>query len=253
METNNRINENRVENKIIKALQDKLKITERAVNLKIESIRKERGYDITRRDTALLLSSLNNVDISKFVDAEKLKEIRNLKDKEYKIETKGTKMIEKDRVLKIKDIEIKSREPFITKKIISDAKEMSGYYSLLYILENALRTLIRFVYKDEPDYFNKKIPRTLKESILEIKNKEKYYQEKREDELEYAHLDFLKQIIVSDWDNFSKVMAEKDKTKFIHEVEKFMPERHCIAHTTRLKGIDESRTKYKIEEILKMI
>jgi len=151
------INENRVETEIIKALQNKLKISKRAVDIRIENLRKERGYDITRRDTALLLASLNFIDISKFVDSTKLKEIRSLKDKDYKIEVKRGKTIEKDRVLKIKDIVIKSRDPFLPKKLISDAREMSNYYSLLYILENVLRNLIRYVYRDEPDYFNKKI------------------------------------------------------------------------------------------------
>ncbi|MFH1326657.1 MAG: Swt1 family HEPN domain-containing protein [archaeon] len=246
-------NENRVETEIIKSLQTKLKISKRAVDLKIEKLRKDRGYDITRRDTALLLASLNFIDISKFADSDKLKEIRNLKDKNYKVEVKKGKTIEKDRILKIKDVIIKSRDPFIPKKLISDAREMCHYYSLLYVLENVLRNLIRHVYKDEPEYFNKKIPDKVRKDILSIKAKEKYYQEERDDELEYAHLDFLKQIITSDWTNFSQIIKENDKNKFIHEIEKFMPERHSIAHTTRLKGIDESRTKYKVEEILKMI
>lgn len=246
-------NENRVEGKIIKALQDKLKIKKRATDIKIEGIRKKRGYDITRRDAALLLASVNGIDISKFVGSEKLKEIRNLKDNDYKIEVKKGETIEKDRILKIKDIEIKSKDPFIPKKLISDAREMSKYYSLLYVLENALRNLIREVYKDDTNYFNKRVPEKLKEAILAIKSREKYYQEERDDELEYAHLDFLKQIITSNWADFSKVIKEGDKNKFIHEIEKFVPERHSIAHTTRLKGIDESRVKYKVEEILKML
>lgn len=42
----------------------------------------------TEKDAGLLLASLNGIDISKFVSSEKLKEIRNLKDNDYKIKTK---------------------------------------------------------------------------------------------------------------------------------------------------------------------
>lgn len=245
------ISENRIEKELSKILREKLKISKRAVDIKIENIKKQRGHDITRRDAALLLASFNGIDISKFSSPEKLREIRELKNKEYKIETKKTKTIEKDRILKIGDVSISSKEPFLPKKTISDAKEMSKYYSLLYLLENSLRDLIREVY-NEIDYFNKKIPPTIRKEIEKIEEKKKYFQEKRKDKLEYAHLDFLKQIIVKNWGDFSKVIKEKDKGKFVHEIEKFMPERHAIAHTTRLKGLDEKRAKYKVEEILKM-
>ncbi len=245
------VSENRIEKDLSEILGRKLNITKRAVDIRISNIKRLRGHDITRKDAALLLASVNGIDISKFTSPEKLREIRNLKDKEYKIETKKTKVIEKDRILKIGDVSISSKEPFLPKETISNAKEMSKYYSLLYILENSLRDLIRNTYQGI-DYFNKKIYPAIKTEIEKIEKKEKYFQEKRKDKLEYAHLDFLKQIIAKNWADFSKVIKEKDKGKFIHEIEKFMPERHAIAHTTRLKGLDEKRARYRVEEILKM-
>lgn len=245
------VNENRVERLLIGRIRKELDITKRAVDYKIQKIRKDRGFDITRRDAALLLASVNEIDISKFADPKKLQEIRNLKNNEYKIESKKTKIIEKDRILKFKDITIKSKEPFVPKGLISEAREMSIYYSLLYILENSLRNLIREVYKNDKDFLKKKSP-NIKKKIDNIKSKEKYFQEKRKDDLEYAHLDWLKQIIVQNWKDFSNLIKEKSKSKFIHEIEKFLPERHCIAHTTKLRGLDADRAKYKVDEILKM-
>lgn len=89
------ISENRIEKELSKVLREKLNITKRAVDIKINNLKKKRGHDITRRDAALLLASTNEIDISKFASSEKLKEIRELKNKEYKIETKKQIIIKK--------------------------------------------------------------------------------------------------------------------------------------------------------------
>lgn len=82
------VSKNRIEKALSEILKKELGITKRAVDLKINNLKKKRGHDITRRDAALLLASTNGIDISKFASSEKLKEIRELKDKDYKIETK---------------------------------------------------------------------------------------------------------------------------------------------------------------------
>jgi len=249
--TNHKSN-NRVEKELLKLLIQRLALTEDGVNKKIGTIRKKRGYDVSRSDAALLLASFNNIDISKYVDTEKLKEIRNLKDKEYPITMIKTKIKEKNRIIKLKNITIVSRDPYLTKTIISESKSMSEYYSMLYILENALRNVIRGVYKNEIDYWKQKVPGDIKTRVEEIISKEKYFEEGRMDKLEYSHLDFLKQIIVCNWKDFSSHIKEIDKSKFIYEIEKFLPCRHAVAHTTFLKGLDAQRCQYRVEEILMM-
>lgn len=82
------ISENRIEKELSKILREKLNISKRAVDLRIGKIKELRGHDITRKDAALLLASVNGIDISEFASSEKLREIRNLKDEEYKIEVK---------------------------------------------------------------------------------------------------------------------------------------------------------------------
>ena len=228
-------------------------MTESGVNKKINSLRKKRGFDLTREDAVLLLASLCDIDISKFTDEAKLKEIRELKTKEYKYDKISTKKIETTRMIKLKDINVLSKDPLTPKKLISDAKEMSEYYTLLYILENTLRNLIRHVFKSEANYWKLKVNPTIQDDVKRIIEKEKYFEEGRQDELEYAHLDFLKQIIVKNWSEFSAEINENDKTKFINEIEKFLPCRNAIAHTTYVKGLDSKRCQYKYEEIMKMI
>lgn len=249
--TNHKSN-NRINKDLLKSLIQKLELTEDGINKKIHALRQRRGNDIFRSDAALLLASFNNIDITKFADGEKLKEIRNLKDKEYPVTTTKTKVKEKDRIIKLKDITITSREPYLTKKIISESKKMSEYYSMLYILENTLRNLIREVYKNQADYWKQKVPGEVKTRVAEIISKEKYYEEGRVDELEYSHLDFLKQIVVHNWKDFSDFIKEPEKSKFINEIEKFMSCRHAVAHTTFLKGLDAQRCQYKVEEMLRM-
>ncbi|MDP2673009.1 MAG: Swt1 family HEPN domain-containing protein [Nanoarchaeota archaeon] len=244
---------NRISKTLLNLLKTKLSLTEDGVNKKLKSFRKKRGFDVTREDAALLLASLNDIDITKFADATKLKEIRELKNKEYKVDKTKTKKVEVSRTLKLKDISIISKEPFTPKKLLSDAKEMSEYYTLLYALENTLRNLIRYVFKNEPNYWKSKVNEKIREDVKFIMSKEKYFEEGRADELEYTHLDYLKQIITSNWAVFSQELNERDKTNFMREVEKFTPSRHAIAHTTKLKGLDADRCRYRFEEIMKMI
>ena len=244
---------NRISKDLLNSLKSKLSLTEDGINKKLKSLRKGRGFDLTREDAALLLGSLNDIDITKFASETKLKEIRELKNKEYKFDKTKVKNVEKDRIIKLKDIRVNSKEPFTPKKIISNAKEMSEYYILLYVLENTLRNLIRYVFRNEKNFWKTKVNIKIQQDVKAIMEKEKYFEEGRQDELEYTHLDYLKQIITNNWDDFSKEINEKDKTKFINEVEKFLPCRNAIAHTTFVKGLDASRCKYKFEEIMKMV
>ncbi len=246
-------NINRISKELLKVLMIKLHLSEDGVNKKLRAFRKERGFDVTREDAALLLASLNDIDINKFTEATKLKEIRELKNKEYKINKTKTKKVEINRTLKLKDITITSKEPYTPKKLLSDALEMSEYYTLLYVLENTLRNLIRHVFRNEPNYWKSKVNEKIREDVKFIMAKEKYFEEGRTDELEYTHLDYLKQIIIINWTEFSQELNEKDKTNFMREVEKFTPSRHAIAHTTILKGLDADRCRYRFEEIMKMI
>ena len=182
-----------------------------------------------------------------------MKEIRELKSKEYKVEKTKTKNVEVSRTLKLKDISITSKEPHTPKSLLSDAREMSEYYTLLYVLENTLRNLIRHVFKNESNWWKSKVNQAIRDSVKITMSKEKYYENSRADELEYAHLDYLKQIIASNWNVFTLELNEGDKTNFQREIEKFTPSRHAIAHTTKLQGLDAKRCRYKFDEIMKMI
>ncbi len=246
-------NNNRISKSLLNLLKTKLSLTEDGVNKKLKSLRKDRGYDVTREDAALLLASLNDIDITKFAEADKLKEIRELKNKEYKVDKTKTKKVEVSRILKLKDVHITSKEPHTPKSLISDAREMSEYYTLLYVLENTLRNLIRYVFRNEPNWWKSKVNQRIQTDVKNIIDKEKYYENSRADELEYTHLDYLKQIISSNWAVFSSELNEGDKTNFQREVEKFTPSRHAIAHTTKLQGLDATRCRYKFDEIMKMI
>jgi len=246
-------NNNRISKVLLNLLRTKLGLTEDGVNKKLKAFRKERGYDVTREDAGLLLASINDIDITKFADADKLKEIRELKNKEYKVEKTKTKKVEISRVIKIKDINIVSKDPHTPKNLLSDAREMSEYYVLLYVLENTLRNLIRHVFKNEPNWWKSKVNQRIQTDVKAVMDKEKYYENSRADELEYTHLDYLKQIIANNWNSFLLELNEGNKTNFQREVEKFIPSRHAVAHTTKLQGLDAERCRYRFDEIMKMI
>ena len=131
--------------------------------------------------------------------------------------------------------------------------EMAKGYMWLYLTENTLRELIRLVFKDEQNWWEKRVNKGIKNSVKEIMEGYSYHGAKRKDELEYTHLGQLKEIITNNWDMFLPFLNEKNKDRFQFNIDKAIPSRDSIAHCTPLTSEDFKIVDVRFKDILKMI
>jgi DNA-binding MarR family transcriptional regulator len=134
-------------------------------------------------------------------------------------------------------------------------EKMAKAYLWLYITENTLRELIRKVFEEEPDWWNKRVNEGIKKEVEEAKRRYPYYGAQRKDELEYTHLGQLKEIIIAknNWDRFLPFLNERDKHSFRVTIDKAIPSRNSIAHCTPLSTEDFKFVEVRFKDILKMI
>jgi DNA-binding MarR family transcriptional regulator len=136
-----------------------------------------------------------------------------------------------------------------------NSERMAKAYLWLYITENTLRELVRKVFEEEQDWWNKRVNDDIKRDVKEARDGYPYYGAQRKDELEYTHLGQLKEIIIAkkNWSLFLPFLNEKDKSKFQLTVDKAIPSRNSIAHCTPLNREDSKEVEVRFKDILRMI
>lgn len=154
-----------------------------------------------------------------------------------------------------KDVKIPIQNSLIPISIYNSITPMSKAYMWLYITENALRELIRVVFKKTSKTWEKDVPNGVIDSVKNIKAKTPYDAVKRKDELEYSHLGHLKEIIINkkNWNDFIPYLNERDKDKFRVIVDKSVGVRNAIGHCIKLSDQDLKIVEVRFDDILKML
>ena len=137
----------------------------------------------------------------------------------------------------------------------SKVEKMTLAYRWLFITENMLRDLIRGVIGTSEDWWEKRIPEGVKSDVKKTIQKSKYDDVKRKDDLEYAHLGQLKEIILwkKNWKDFESSLRNKDRSNFDHELTKVISPRNAIGHCIPLSGDDYKYVEMRFQAILKLL
>jgi DNA-binding transcriptional regulator GbsR (MarR family) len=132
--------------------------------------------------------------------------------------------------------------------------KMARSYTALYATENALRALIRKVLNQQ-GWWTQCVPSGIQKDVEDAISKTPYDAAKRNDELEYAHLGQLKEVIIAkkNWNSFLPYLKEKNKSSFSATIDKAISSRNAIAHCIPLKDKDLKIADVRFEDILKMI
>ena len=152
---------------------------------------------------------------------------------------------------RFKEINVSPRISIHKKK----SSEMAKAYMWLYVVENTYRDLVRKVYKNESDWWAKKVGKTIREEIDESMKKYPYDAPERGDELEYTTLQQLKEIIscTKNWKDFSPFLKEEDRKTFGLKFKIAFPFRNATGHCIPLKADDLRSFEIKFKDILNML
>ena len=156
------------------------------------------------------------------------------------------------------DFELISRviEADFNPRVWFDATNMSSVYTAFYCIENTIRNFIveRMSEIYGIDWWEKKIPKKIKESVIALKKKDetnKYHSSRSSVEIGYTMLGNLAQIIISNWDDFSDIIPSQ--AWITSRMEDLEMSRNIIMHTGILPPDEIERIQSIVRDLLRQI
>ncbi len=144
--------------------------------------------------------------------------------------------------------------PFKPLVYYKEATDMMEGYRIVFCLENTLRDFVRSTFKNETDWLEKRLDKNILDDIERAKKEPYYAHPRKKDDLDYATLGHLLQIITSNknWKDFLPKLKEKDKKDFIATFKKILPSRNAVAHCVTMDKTNRSLIESRAREISMM-
>lgn len=234
---------------IRKALIEKTGKTPQRIYQMIKEKKKEHRYTISREMAAYILAAEKGIDISKILPEDELAKLRELGMSETPIGKKERKVLEKERTPQqiVIDIakEFRVVDPFLPKKLVTEAVEMAKVYPIVYLFENSVRNLIQIVLEKKygPNWWDK-VPQRVKREIAKRMRKEKenrWHGKRGIHEIFYTTIGELNSIIITNWPDFKKIFPNEAWIK--SRIDEIEFSRNIIAHNNPLAERDIKRLK----------
>jgi hypothetical protein len=242
------------------ALMEKTGKTIRRIYQMIQEKKKEYKYTISKEMAAYILAAEKGIDISKILPEEELAKLRELRISEAPIIKKERKVPEQKRAPQqiVIDIakEFRIVDPFLPKKLITEAIEMAKIYPIIYLFENSVRNLIRTVLgkKYGANWWDIKVPQRVKREVAKRTKKEKknrWHGKRGAHEIFYTTIGELESIIVTNWLDFRNVFPNEAWIK--SRIDEIEISRNIIAHNNPLSDRDIGRLKLYYEDWIRQV
>lgn len=148
----------------------------------------------------------------------------------------------------------KTKNPLAPLIYFKEATEMMDSYRCIFCLENTIRDFMRKIFENEKDWMKNRIDKAILKDIEKAKSEPYYAHKKRKDDLEYATLGHLFQIIISgkNWKDFLPKLKEKNKGDFISIFKRVLSSRNSTAHCVPLSKSDRGLVESRVKEITLM-
>lgn len=138
--------------------------------------------------------------------------------------------------------------------IRKNAQKMSDFYMLYFCLENTIRRMIQGTLSEKYglDWWDKKVPQSVKDKVKEKKDKEKdsVLSMRSDDLLSYTNFGELIEIFEGNWVDFQDVLRSKKPVK--QTLSQFNEIRNVIAHSCVLNDDDILRLNLLIKDWLRL-
>lgn len=247
-----------INKEILKLLREKTKLSTPGLYWAIDRKKSQIGYAYPTETAAYVLASENQIDISKFLKPEELREVREAIQSSRPIVHASNPSTETPRRVVVKlDNEVEINCPNVPESVLKDAKKMSAVYPYLYVFENSIRYfIIETLSKYGKDWWSTKVNPKIQQKATDRQSKEgrnRWHGTRGEHPIFYVDIDDLQKIITSNFNDFKDRLPAVDRpiewlTNRIEEVEL---SRNIIAHHNPLSDDDIVRVKMYFKDWIK--
>ncbi|WXG39843.1 MAG: Swt1 family HEPN domain-containing protein [Candidatus Freyarchaeum deiterrae] len=226
----------------------------------IQEKRREYGYSISKETAAALLAASKGIDISKFLEPEELVEVRNLIKGSGTLSPTGvvskphTEPLPK--AVKSKRGELLIEGFTLPENIANDSEKMSKVYSMIYVLENALRYLVISVLEKNcgKDWWENKVSPNIRKNVegrIRQEDKNRWHSKRGAQKIFYTDFGDLNLIIVGNWKDFKDLFPNQMWIQSrLNEIEL---SRNIIAHNNSLPNKEIKRIEMYSEDLKKQL
>lgn len=138
--------------------------------------------------------------------------------------------------------------------IAGEATLMANFYALNYCLERSIRTLILETLEKYSNWWEQKVPATVKEYYDDMMKRESDLAEpligRPGSQLNYLTFGQLKEIIDANWADFERHFLQRKKAPVIDALVDLNQLRNLIAHSCELSAIQQSKFLVVMNELI---
>jgi len=250
----------RINKEVFQALLEKTGKSPRRIYQMIQKKREEYDYTISRETAANLLAAQMKIDISKFLEEEKLDELRKLRE----IPRTGLSIVKPQKHSRRQAPEIVSiqlgekllQDFVLPKKLANEAKRMADVYPMLYVLENSLRHIIMHVLKNKygERWWEQRVPLSIRKKVeirMKQEGRNRWHSRRGSHKIFYTDFGDLSSIIINNWDDFKEWFPSQ---RWIQtRLEEIELSRNIIAHNNPLPKREIRRLRLYFEDLRKQI
>jgi hypothetical protein len=166
-------------------------------------------------------------------------------------------IIHKTELEKITDLLVQSHISQVEEKIRNEARRMSEFYEIFYILENDIRSFVEDIMRDAAgaDWWLLKVPPSVQDTAK--KNVDREANEglppRSSRMIDYINFGELGDIISQNWIIFDGVFSSAAKNRVIRFINRLNLARNAIAHCTLLAETEVVRLKILVSDWYKLM
>lgn len=233
-------------------LLGKLGRTPQRLSQRVQDIK--RVLPMSTEEATCLLAHHEGLDISRYLEDEKLSRIRQLvaafpsrASGPSALAPNAKAMPAKPRRLAQVAIggNVKLSDPLLPSRVVDEARLMARkVYPIMYVFENSVRELVQRVMRRAfgDDWWTARAPKKVRDKVAGRMQEEKgkaWHSKRGAHPIYYTDIDELKGIVGSNWEPFAPLF--RDQSWFNHVVDQIAASRHVVAHSNPISGQDLKR------------
>ncbi len=245
-------------NKELKAaLLSTLRVTRQRLSQRVKKVKEKHG-PMSTADATYVISHLEGLDLTKFLDAATVDRVRGLvPDGGSTASRNGSSRKRPPARLSVSIAgTVPKVDALLSTSVARDAQEMAKIYPIYYVIENSIRIVITRVLEKKygMQWWDTRAPRPVQQRVAERKNseaKKPWHGKRGAHEIFYSDFGDLRVIIEKNWSDFSSLFPSRQWiTQRLDELEH---PRNVLAHHNPVNKNDRKRVELYFHDWISLL